>query len=82
MASLISGFSGADPLITTGTEGYVLVDVKLLCAYLDTVSKCKDCNNTLETKPLHAKRQGFAMSFVGYCHICDNETVLFHSSNV
>ena len=79
-ASQFSVFRSTDQVIYR--EGFVLIDVELLCAYLDTVSKCKNCNGTLDTKPSYAKQQGFAMPFVGHCHVCDNDTVLFNTSSM
>ena len=62
-------------------EGFILLDTKLLCAYLDTVSICNTCKGPLSTNAAHEKQQGFAVPFVGYCKACDTETTLFLSSS-
>ena len=37
-------------------EGFLLLDSKLLCRYLDNVSKCGICESSLKTKPSYADR--------------------------
>ena len=78
-----SSKTGIDSVASNNTkEGFMIIDVELLCTYLDSVSTCKICYSNLETRPSYSKCQGFAMSLTGYCTACDEETILFHSSKM
>ena len=63
-------------------ERFLLLDSKLLCRYLDNVSKCGICESSLKTKPSYADRQGFSCSINGYCAQCKTETKLFYTSDM
>ena len=68
--------------LISNPKGVVLVDVKALCGYLNTVSICKVCDGCLVTLLSDAKRQGFAMPFIGVCNVCKSETILFNTSTL
>lgn len=61
-------------------EGFVLIDVDILCEYLSRTAVCGECAEPVVCGIKLAGSQGFAHEFVAYCEQCDSEKVLFNTS--
>lgn len=61
-------------------EGYVLVDVAILCEYFSRSAVCNECEEPVRCGIKLDDSQGFAHEFVSYCESCECKTVLFNSS--
>ena len=61
-------------------EGYILMDVSILCEYLSRTAVCNECETPVQCGINLDDSQGFAHNFVSYCENCDSKTILFNSS--
>ena len=61
-------------------SGFILMDVKVLCDYLNGVVTCPICQNCLKVRGLFSRAQGFAVQFVGLCEECSCDHKLFTTS--
>lgn len=62
-------------------HGFVLIDSRVLCEYLDEHAVCSSCSGPIHTRPDFSNSKGFAVPFNGHCAHCHTESTLFTSSN-